>query len=92
MLAGQTLAVPQAHLSSTMVHFKSPSSPLPPRIGPQPQLSFGPQRISVCTYGLLRHCCVVLRALLGGLAPRQFPTVALERGFPVPSIQYLPEV
>lgn len=34
---------------------------------------------------------MVLRTLLGGLAPRKFPTVALERGFPVPSIQYLLE-
>lgn len=29
--------------------------------------------------------CVVLRVLLGGLAPIQFATVALEHGCPVPS-------
>lgn len=50
----------------------------------QPQQPFGPH-LSSSLYSLLRHWCVVLRVLLGGLAPIQFATVALERGCPVPS-------
>lgn len=72
--AGQSLAACQVHLSSTMVPSGHPLHLCLLDSGPgQPQQSLGPQRISVCTYGLLRHCCVVLRSLADGLAPRQSP-------------------